>query len=93
MVMLGKVLFYVFMWCVAVFVLGFAFSGCASLLGTLEEVSQDVPAYMEDSSHINVAVGDILPEGIGVNGTSVAVGYGIAFLQRWYEKYKAKKGG
>lgn len=66
--------------------------GCGSLVDTLSEVSRDVPGYIQESSGVNIAFGDILPDG-SKDVSLIGLGYLICFLRKWYSNSMRKKNG
>lgn len=67
-------------------------AGCGSFVDTLADVSSDVPGYIQESSGLNIAVGDIFPDGSD-RLSMFGLGYLVCFLRKWYVNAMRKKNG
>ena len=63
--------------------------GCAAFRATIDEIKQDPDSFKQESGVISATANAIYP---GLPPIAYgAIGYGLAFLRRWYKNRRIKQ--
>jgi hypothetical protein len=66
-------------------------AGCATGMDTIRGIADDPTAYKIEADNIQKEISETMPA--IPYAASVAIGYGLAFLRRWYKEIKKEQAG